>query len=79
MINPFTNDSKVQEMKKLGIFDYAVIYQDSNTNHNVIGFDDKDKAYKYAIEIFRGGLWAYVIDLSGDYILAYLSNADATK
>lgn len=79
MINPFTNDSKVQEMKKLGVFDYVVIYPDSNTSHNAMGFDDKDKAYKYAIEIFKSCLWVYVIDLSGDYVLAYLSNADAAK
>jgi hypothetical protein len=43
MINPFTNDSKVQEMKKLGAFNYAVIYPESNTKLDVMGFDDKIK------------------------------------
>jgi hypothetical protein len=45
MINPFANDSKVQEMKKLGAVNYAVIYPESNTKLDVMGFDDKDKAY----------------------------------
>lgn len=54
---------------------YAVIYPESDTQFDVVGFADKDTAYKYAVEIFRSGSLVYVIDLSCDYVIAYLSRA----
>ena len=73
MINPFANDSRIQKMKDTGKVNYAVICPESDTQLDVMGFVDRDKAYKYAVEISECGLWAYMVELTDDHVIAYLT------
>lgn len=73
MINPFINESEIKRMKELDTVDYVVVYPESINQFNFIGFSDRDKAYNRAVEISESGLWAYVIELTDDHIIAYLT------
>lgn len=60
-------------MKSTGKVNYAVICPKSDTQL------DRDKAYKYAVEISECGLWAYMIELTDDHVIAYLTGWCARK
>jgi hypothetical protein len=73
MLNPFVNDSRIQKLKAAGKVNYAIICQESDAQFEVIGFVNRDKAYKYAVDISECGLWAYMVELTDDSVIAYLT------
>lgn len=78
MTNPFINDDRLAKMKKAGA-NYCAVSPESNTQLDFTGFIDRDKAYKYAVEISDCGLWVYVIELTDFHVIAYLTGFCTNK
>lgn len=72
MTNPFINDDRLMKMKNAGA-NYCVVSPESSTSVDFMGFMDRSKAYKNAVEASDSGLWAYVIELTDFHVIAYLT------
>lgn len=73
MINPFIGMQEIQELKDSGKFNYIVVYPVSNNKLEITSFVDRDKAFKETIKVSENGQWVYMIELTDDHILAYLT------
>ena len=78
MTNPFKNDEKFKNFISCNNCKYAVIHYNwdcdkDEDSFTVIGFDDYKEALNNARQISDDGLWAYIINVSNDDVLMYLT------
>lgn len=82
MENPFKNDEKFKNFTDKNNCKYAVVHYNWDSDKDsfeVVKCANYGIAFKTAIQISEGGLWAYIIDITNNEVLMYLTGMCTLK
>lgn len=84
MKNPFANDLNFKNLTDKADCKYVVVHYNWDSDKDKDSFEvikcvNYGIAFKTAVQISEGGLWAYVIDITNDDVLMYLTGMCTLK